>query len=59
MDEIVYNLRSALDYCVYLLAIIGSGKVLPGTQFPIEDEASGFASCVSGKTADGKRAADT
>ena len=42
MDEIAYNLRSALDYCVYVLARIGAGKIVDGTQFPIEDRPEGF-----------------
>ncbi|MGH9408745.1 MAG: hypothetical protein ACRD1V_04760 [Vicinamibacterales bacterium] len=35
--EVVYNLRAALDYLIYELAIKDSGSVHDGTQFPIED----------------------
>lgn len=40
--EAIYNLRSALDYLVYELAIADSGVVPRGTQFPIADSADGF-----------------
>lgn len=42
VGEIVNNLRSALDYLVYELAILDSGFAQNGTQFPIEDEPTGF-----------------
>jgi hypothetical protein len=35
--DCIYNLRSALDYLVYELAISDSGKVQEQTQFPIVD----------------------
>jgi hypothetical protein len=41
--EICYNLRSALDYLIYELAILDSGKISRRTQFPIEDKRKGFA----------------
>jgi hypothetical protein len=37
VGETAYNLRAALDYLVYELAILDSGSVQEGTQFPIED----------------------
>jgi hypothetical protein len=37
VGEIVYNLRSALDYLIYELACTDSKKIVEGTQFPIED----------------------
>jgi hypothetical protein len=43
IGEVCYNLRSALDYLIYELAFLDSGKVVAGTQFPIEDKAKGFA----------------
>lgn len=42
IGEVCYNLRSALDYLIYELAILDSGKVVDGTQFPIEDKRKGF-----------------
>lgn len=36
VGETVYNLRAALDYLVYELAILDSGHVQEKTQFPIE-----------------------
>lgn len=40
--EVIYNLRAALDYLVYQLAILDSGKEVNGTQFPIEAKPQGF-----------------
>jgi hypothetical protein len=37
VGETVYNLRAALDYLVYELAILDSGSPQEGTQFLIED----------------------
>lgn len=37
LGEVCYNLRSALDYLVYELAILDSGVEQDGTQFPLED----------------------
>jgi hypothetical protein len=37
IGEAVYNLRAALDYLVYELAVLDSGQIQKGTQFPIED----------------------
>src|SRR5262249_11398095 len=34
IGEVVYNLRAALDYLVYELAILDSGSIQDGTQFP-------------------------
>jgi hypothetical protein len=42
VGEICYNLRSALDYMVYELAVLDSGITVEGTQFPIEDKKKGF-----------------
>jgi hypothetical protein len=35
--EVIYNLRAALDYLVFELAILDTGSEQRGTQFPIED----------------------
>jgi hypothetical protein len=43
VGEICYNLRSALDYLVYELALSDSGVVQNGTQFPIDDTPKKFA----------------
>ncbi len=37
VGEIIYNLRSALDYLIYELALLDSGTVQQRTQFSIED----------------------
>jgi hypothetical protein len=37
IGEVIQNLRIALEYLVYELAILDSGNVQPGTQFPIAD----------------------
>ena len=37
VSDAIHNLRAALDYIVYELAILDSGKVQNGTQFLIED----------------------
>lgn len=42
IGEILYNLRSALDYLIYELTIIDSGVEKNGTQFPIESTKDGF-----------------
>src|SRR5689334_11619575 len=42
VGEIVYNLRAALDYLVYVPAEQDSGARQSGTQFPIEDSQQGF-----------------
>jgi hypothetical protein len=42
MGEICYNLRSALDYLVFELAILDSGAEQSGTQFPIMDAKEDF-----------------
>jgi hypothetical protein len=43
IGEICYNLRSALDYLIFELALLDSSVEQPKTQFPIEDTAKGFA----------------
>jgi hypothetical protein len=43
IGEIVYNLRTALDYLVFELAKFDSGVSQDFTQFPIEDTKKGFA----------------
>jgi len=43
VGEVCYNLRAALDYLVYELAINDSGQLQEGTQFPIEDSPDDFA----------------
>lgn len=42
IGETVYNLRAALDYLIYELAILDSGDLQEGTQFPIEDRPQGW-----------------
>lgn len=42
LGEVVYNLRAALDYLVYSLAHLDSGKERQGTQFPICSAPSDF-----------------
>jgi hypothetical protein len=44
--ETVYNLRAALDYLVYALAILDTGKIQHGTQFPIDDAPDRFAQSI-------------
>jgi hypothetical protein len=43
IGEVCYNLRSALDYLVYELAINDSGNLRPGTRFPIERSPEDFS----------------
>ena len=43
LGEVVYHLRSALDYLIFELARADSGKPMQRTQFPIESTPSGFA----------------
>lgn len=40
--EIIYNLRTSLDYLAFVLARNDSGVEQRGTQFPIEDSQQGF-----------------
>jgi hypothetical protein len=42
IGEIIYNLRAALDYLIYELALLDSGAEQQGTQFPIEHTPQGF-----------------
>jgi len=42
VGETIYNLRSALDYIIYELAILDSQSIQEGTQFPIEDSPDGW-----------------
>ena len=44
IGECIYNLRAALDYLVYELAILDSGQIQDGTQFPIESTPARFES---------------
>lgn len=49
IGDVLYNLRAALDYTVYALAVLGNGgNNVSGTQFPIEDDPDDFAGRVSG-----------
>lgn len=49
IGEAVYNLRSALDYLVYASAVVGNGgRVVKGTQFPIEDDMGVFEGRITG-----------
>jgi hypothetical protein len=43
VGETVYNLRCALDYLIFALAVLDSGAPQKGTQFPIMDTALDFA----------------
>lgn len=43
VGEHLYNLRAALDYLIYELALLDSGEPKTGTQFPIESTPEGFA----------------
>jgi hypothetical protein len=45
IGEIVYNLRSALDYLIFELGKFDSGETQNRTQFPIEDTKNGFRGC--------------
>lgn len=42
VGETIQHLRTALDYLIYQLAILDSGEIKNGTQFPIEDSAAKF-----------------
>lgn len=42
IGECIYNLRAALDYLIYELAILDSGQVQEKTQFPIRDDPKGW-----------------
>ena len=42
VSEAIYNLRAALDYLIYELAILDSGQIQDGTQFPIENSPRGW-----------------
>jgi hypothetical protein len=46
VGEACYNLRGALDYLVYELALHNSGAIQRQTQFPIEDTAARFTDAV-------------
>lgn len=48
LGEAIYNLRAALDYLIYELAWLDSGKIQTRTQFPIESDADVFEGRVSG-----------
>jgi hypothetical protein len=37
IGEVVYNLRTALEYLAFQLAYLDTGQVQKGTKFPIED----------------------
>jgi len=57
IGEIIYNLRAALDYLVFELAGLDSGRVIEGTQFPIEGSKKGFKWRIRGGWLDGLNAA--
>jgi hypothetical protein len=44
VSDCIHNLRAGLDYLVYELAILDSGWIKDGTQFPIEDDPNVFDS---------------
>lgn len=49
IGETIYNLRGALDYLVYALALAGSkGEDVKGTQFPIESNMDNFTGRITG-----------
>ncbi len=43
LGEVIYHLRSAMDYLVFELAKADSGRAQERTQFPIENTEAGFA----------------
>jgi hypothetical protein len=47
LGEIVYNLRSALDYLAFELARHDSGQIQENTQFPIDDTPEKFARSIT------------
>lgn len=52
LGEALYNMRSALDYLVFTLAMVGNnGSPVQGTQFPIEDDMDRFNGRVTGRNA--------
>lgn len=48
VGEVLYNLRAALDYLVFELAVLDSGSEQDGTQFPIFGTCDGWKSGASG-----------
>jgi hypothetical protein len=46
ISDATHNLRAALDYLVYALAILDSGQIQDGTQFPLEPTNAGFDAAV-------------
>jgi hypothetical protein len=50
IGDALYNLRAALDYVVYAIAIYNNKvRHVPGTQFPIEDDPAMFDARVTGR----------
>ncbi|MBI3595896.1 MAG: hypothetical protein HY203_01935 [Nitrospirae bacterium] len=49
IGEVVYNLRAALDYLVFLLAAIDSGQLQEQTQFPIIDDEKDFSAQIKSR----------
>jgi len=55
LGEVIYNVRSALDFLVYSIARANNdGVELDGTQFPLEDHAGAYWTRWTGKNAKGK-----
>src|SRR5258708_33098135 len=57
VGEIVYNLRSALDYLTFELACLDTGLDIEGSQFPIESKRKRFKSRINGGWLDGLNSA--
>src|SRR5262249_17527994 len=55
VGEIVYNLRAALDYLIYQLAYLDTGKVQKGTKFPIEDHINSWKTYIIPRKSAGRR----
>jgi len=56
IGEVAYNLRSALDYIVYVLAVHSTGRDVKRTQFPIVDSQETFyGHCTGRHPVTGKR----
>jgi hypothetical protein len=47
VGEAIHNLRAALDYLVYELAILNTGEIQKGTQFPMESSEDSWNGAVN------------
>jgi hypothetical protein len=56
IGDALFNLRAALDYLVYVLAVANNkGRHVSGTQFPIEESMEMFHGRVTGTTPGGRK----